>query len=49
MKNKIIVAAIALVGVFLVGFVPQYIRANRLKKMNYASPERRSREPSFGI
>jgi hypothetical protein len=31
LKNKIIVAAIALVGVFLVGFVPQYIQANRLK------------------
>jgi uncharacterized protein (DUF2267 family) len=31
MKNKIIVAAIALVAVFLVGFVPQYVKANRLE------------------
>jgi hypothetical protein len=31
MKNKIIVAAIALVTVFLVGFVPQYVKANRLE------------------
>jgi hypothetical protein len=30
MNNKIIVAAIALVVVFLSGFVPQYIKANRL-------------------
>jgi hypothetical protein len=31
MQNKIIVAAIALVAVFLVGFVPQYVRASRLE------------------
>jgi hypothetical protein len=31
MQNKIMVAAIALVAVFLVGFVPQYVRANRLE------------------
>jgi hypothetical protein len=31
MQNKIIVAAIALVAVFLVGFVPQYVKANRLE------------------
>jgi len=31
MNNKIIVAAIAAVAVFLVGFVPQYIKANRLE------------------
>jgi hypothetical protein len=31
MKNKIIVAAIVLVAVFLVGFVPQYVKANRLE------------------
>ena len=31
MKNKIILAAVALVAVFLVGFVPQYIKANRLE------------------
>ena len=31
MKNKIIVAAIALVAVFLVGFVPQYVKTNRLE------------------
>jgi hypothetical protein len=30
MKNKIIVATIALLAVFLVGFVPQYVKANRL-------------------
>ena len=31
MKNKTIVAAIALVAVFLVGFVPQYVKGNRLE------------------
>ena len=31
MKNKIIVAAIALVAAFLVGFVPQYVKTNRLE------------------
>ena len=31
MKNKIIVAAIALVAVFLVGFVPQHSKVNRLE------------------
>jgi hypothetical protein len=31
MKSKIIVAAIALVVVFLIGFVPQYVKANRLE------------------
>jgi hypothetical protein len=31
MKNKIIVAAIAMVAVFLVGFVPQYVKVNRLE------------------
>jgi len=31
MKSKIIVAAIALVAVFLIGFVPQYVKANRLE------------------
>ena len=31
MKNKILVAVIALVAVFLVGFVPQYVEASRLK------------------
>jgi hypothetical protein len=31
LKDKIIVAAIALVAAFLVGFVPQYVKANRLK------------------
>ena len=31
MKNKTTVAAIALIAVFLVGFVPQYIKANRLE------------------
>ena len=31
MKNKTIVAAIALLTVFLVGFVPQYVKVNRLE------------------
>ena len=31
MKNKIIVAATALIAVFLVGFVPQYVKVNRLE------------------
>jgi hypothetical protein len=31
MKNKIIVAAIAVIAVFLLGFVPQYAKANRLE------------------
>lgn len=31
MKNRIIVIAVALVAVFLVGFVPQYVRASRLE------------------
>jgi hypothetical protein len=30
-RNKIIMTAIALVAVFLLGFVPQYIKANRLE------------------
>ena len=31
MKNRIIVAAVALLAVFLVGFIPEYVRANRLE------------------
>jgi hypothetical protein len=31
MRNKIIAAAAALAGVFLIGFLPQYVRANRLE------------------
>ena len=31
MSNKTIVAAIALITVFLVGFVPQYVKVNRLE------------------
>lgn len=31
MKNKIIVAGVTLVALFLVGFVPQYLKANRLE------------------
>jgi hypothetical protein len=31
MKNKTIVAAIALITVFLLGFVPQYVKVNRLE------------------
>jgi len=30
-RNKIIMTAIALVAVFLLGFVPQHIKANRLE------------------
>jgi hypothetical protein len=29
-KNRVIIAAVILVGVFLVGFIPQYVKANRL-------------------
>jgi len=29
-KNRVIIAASVLVGVFLVGFIPQYVKANRL-------------------
>ena len=32
MQNKIIVAAVALIAVFLVGFVPQYVKAIRLER-----------------
>ena len=31
MKNKVIVVALALVAVFLIGFVPQYMKASRLE------------------
>jgi len=31
MKNKIIVAAVALLAAFLLGFVPPYVKANRLE------------------
>jgi hypothetical protein len=31
MKNKVIVIALALVAAFLVGFVPQYVKASRLE------------------
>ena len=31
MKNKTIVVAIALIAVFLVGFVPQYVKVSRLE------------------
>lgn len=31
MKNKVIVVGVALVAVFLVGFVPQYVKASRLE------------------
>ena len=30
MKNRVIIAAAILAGVFLVGFIPQYVKANRL-------------------
>jgi peptidoglycan hydrolase CwlO-like protein len=47
MNNKIIVAAIAVIVIFLLGFVPQYIKANRLEK-NCANPDRRTPGLSFG-
>ena len=31
MKNKTILAAVVLIAVFLVGFVPQYVKVNRLE------------------
>jgi hypothetical protein len=31
MKNKIVWAAVALIAVFLVGFIPSYVKANRLE------------------
>jgi len=31
MKNKVIVAVISVVAIFLLGFVPQYLKANRLE------------------
>src|ERR1051326_3183741 len=31
MRNKVIVVAVAVVAVFLVGFVPQYVKASRLE------------------
>ncbi len=43
MKNKIIVAVVSLVAVFLIGFVPEYVRANRLD-----SELRQSREAATG-
>jgi hypothetical protein len=43
MKNQAVVIAVALVAVFLLGFVPQYIKANRLD-----SELRRSREAHTG-
>ena len=43
MQNKIIVAAVALIAVFLVGFVPQYAKAVRLE-----SELRQSRQDAAG-
>ena len=43
MKNRIIGVAVALVVVFLLGFVPQYLRANRL-----ADQLRQARQESAG-
>jgi hypothetical protein len=43
MQNRIVLLAVALVAVFLLGFVPQYIRANRL-----GSDLRQSREAYAG-
>ena len=43
MKNKIIVAAIVLIAVFFLGFVPQYVKVNRLE-----NELRQSREETAG-
>jgi hypothetical protein len=43
MNNKIIVAAVAVVAVFLLGFVPPYIKANKLE-----NDLRQSRQESAG-
>ena len=43
MKSKLIVAAIAVVAVFLLGFIPQYLKANRLQ-----SELRQSQQESAG-
>ena len=43
MQNKIIVAAVALIAVFLVGFIPQYAKAVRLE-----SELRQSRQEAAG-
>ena len=43
MKNKMIVAAVAVVAVFLLGFVPQYLTLNRLQ-----SELRQSQQESAG-
>ena len=49
MKNKTIVAAIALISVFLGGFVPQYVKTNRLENELSANLAKRPQEPNFGI
>jgi hypothetical protein len=43
MQKKIIMAAVALIAVFLVGFVPQYVKATRLE-----SEFRQSRQDAEG-
>lgn len=43
MKNKVILGAVALVVVFLIGFVPQYVKADRLE-----SELRQSRQENAG-
>jgi hypothetical protein len=43
MQNKIIVATIVVVAVFLVGFLPEYVKANRLE-----NELRQSRQESAG-
>jgi hypothetical protein len=43
MKNKILVVAVALIGVFLLGFIPSYVKANRLE-----SELRQSRQDGAG-
>ena len=43
MKNKVIGAAIAVVAVFLIGFLPEYVKASRLE-----NKLRQSRQESAG-
>ena len=43
MKNKVIGAAIAVVAVFLIGFLPEYVKASRLE-----NELRQSRQESAG-
>ena len=43
MKNRVIIAAVVLGAAFLVGFIPQYVKANRLD-----TELRQARQANFG-